>query len=65
MLCHDYLTSVSCDICSAEIQLEGNYQRRAMNRYARRAGWLIGNQDICPKYVLRLKKSEERENANE
>lgn len=49
MIIHDYLTTVSCDCCSAEIQVERNLGESKMRRIARKAGWVFVNGgDICP-----------------
>ena len=59
MLCHDYSTVICCDRCSFEFQVEGNYQRRTMNRIAKKRGWRIGKEDICPFCIEREKRKED------
>ena len=49
MVIHDYLTTVSCDVCSTEIQVERNVGEKYMRRYARKNGWVyVDGGDICP-----------------
>ena len=58
MLCHDYATIICCDHCSFELEIEGNYQRRTMNRLAKERGWKIGKQDICPFCIERAEAAQ-------
>lgn len=52
-------TVICCDRCSFEFQVDGNYQRRTMNRIAKKQGWRIGKEDICPFCIEREKRKED------
>lgn len=49
MVIHDYLTTVSCDKCSTEFQIERNLKEATIRKAAAKHGWLVvDGEDICP-----------------
>ena len=49
MIWHDYLTSISCDICSDELSVQKNLGEKKMRQYAGKRGWrIIDGKDVCP-----------------
>lgn len=55
MVIHDYLTTVSCDKCSNEFQVEKNWGERAMRKAASKRGWrVVDGGDICPECVKKM-----------
>ena len=56
MVIHDYLTTISCDKCSTEFQIERNLKESTMRRIAAKHGWkTINNSDYCPKCAESIK----------
>jgi DNA-directed RNA polymerase subunit RPC12/RpoP len=56
MVIHDYLTTVSCDKCSREFQIERNLRENTMRRAAAKRGWrVINGEDICPDCLNELR----------
>ena len=48
MVIHDYLTVVSCDRCSKELQVERNLKESTIRRIAAKSGWrVVDGNDIC------------------
>ena len=55
MVIHDYLTTVSCDKCSKEFQIERNLAERTMRRAALKRGWrVVDGEDICPECAKKM-----------
>ena len=49
MVIHDYLTTISCDKCSIEFQVERNLKENTIRRLASKVGWqVVDDNDICP-----------------
>lgn len=49
MVIHDYLTTISCDKCSKEFQIERNLKENTIRRVAEKHGWrVVDGYDICP-----------------
>lgn len=49
MVIHDYLTTISCDKCSIEFQIERNLKESTIRRIAAKSGWrVMDGNDICP-----------------
>ena len=50
MVIHDISTTISCDRCSDEFTVSGNFSEKAMRTLAKKDGWkLIRSKDVCPK----------------
>lgn len=50
MIIHDFSTTISCDRCSDEVTVVGNFSNRKMQKYAEKHGWkIIAGECICPK----------------
>lgn len=59
MVIHDYLTSVSCDKCSREFQVERNLKETTMRKLASKHGWrVVDGKDICPECGAKMDLKE-------
>lgn len=59
MVIHDYLTTISCDKCSKELQIERNIGEKKMRSIAKKNGWKFkGEDDICPDCAKRMVNHE-------
>jgi hypothetical protein len=55
MVIHDYLTTISCDKCSKEFQIERNLKENTIRRVAEKHGWrVVDGDDICPNCGARM-----------
>ena len=57
MVIHDYLTTISCDMCSHELAIECNVGEKRMKQLAGKHGWReVNGNDICPSCAERVAK---------
>lgn len=55
MVIHDYLTTISCDKCSREFQIERNLKESTIRKIASKNGWRQdGEEDVCPNCGARM-----------
>lgn len=55
MVIHDYLTTISCDKCSTEYQVERYLKENTIRRAASKRGWkVVDGEDICPNCGARM-----------
>lgn len=60
MVLHDYLTTISCDMCSKELSIERNIGEKRMKKIAAKHGWKEADgNDVCPGCAGKLKKKED------
>lgn len=60
MVLHDYLTTISCDMCSRELSIERNIGEKRMKTIAAKHGWKeVDGNDVCPVCAERLEKKKE------
>ena len=57
MVLHDFLTTISCEICSEELSVTRNWGETRMRKNAAKHGWrVVDGKDVCPKCAARMEK---------